>query len=342
MKIKTATLKKALDAVKPALANKEIIEQTTSFAFVDGNVLAYNDEISITAPIEDIGFTGVIKADELYKYVSKLKEETIDLTITDTEIQMKAGRSKSGFALTTEILLPLNEEISEKGKWKKLPENFATACKFAAASASTDMSDQKLTCVHFDKKGVIEASNNHRLVIWYFKKDFPFDSTLIPATSIKEVVRLQPTQISEGNGWIHLKNEQGIILSCRIVAEQYMDVRGIVKQIGRTKPITFPDELLPVLAKAEIFGNEQKTDGSVTLTFSEGKIMVTSESLTAWFKEPVAYDGYEEFSFSITPYLLTDILKETKEGAINKNMLVFKNENWMYVTSLRTYEENEE
>ena len=46
MKIETSKFKTALDVVKPALASKEIIEQTTSFAFINGTVVAYNDEIN--------------------------------------------------------------------------------------------------------------------------------------------------------------------------------------------------------------------------------------------------------------------------------------------------------
>jgi hypothetical protein len=339
MKIETDVFKNALNTAKPALANKEIIEQTTSFSFIDGNVVTYNDEICITTPLPGIEINGVIKAEELYKFINKVKEKEFDINITENEIVMKAGRAKVGFALNSNILLPLSETLQGVSKkWKPLHEKFLQACKFASASASTDMSDQKLTCVHITSEGVIEASNNYRMVIWDLQTSLPIKTTLIPATSIREVVRLQPTKVREGDGWIHFMNGQGTTISCRTFDEVFVDTKAIMKTIGKTKKITFPEGILPILEKAEIFSQDQKTDGSVTLDFKDGKLTVKSESATAWFKETIAFDGDDEFSFSITPYLLKDILKETNVCSINKNVLKFEAQ-FIYITSLRTYSE---
>ena len=51
MKINRLILQKALETVKPGLANKEMIEQATSFAFMKDKVVTYNDEISISYQI---------------------------------------------------------------------------------------------------------------------------------------------------------------------------------------------------------------------------------------------------------------------------------------------------
>jgi DNA polymerase III sliding clamp (beta) subunit (PCNA family) len=336
MKIETSKFKKALDIVKPALAGKEIIEQTTSFAFIEGNVVTYNDEICITQPLEGVAIDGVIKAEELYKFLTKVKEKEFDINVTDSEVVMKAGRAKVGFALNKEILLPLGEEISEKGDWKDLPSTFLQACKFAVASASTDMSDPKLTCIHIVKTGVIEATNNYRLVIWTLGTAIPIPTTLIPATSIREVIKIQPTKVSKGNGWVHFKNESGTVISCRVFDEKFVNTSAIMKDIGKVKKMVFPDGLLQILEKAEVFTQEQKTDGSVTIEIKDGKLTVKSESTTAWFKEALPYDGEEQFAFSITPYLLKDILKQTNECSYNKNVLKFEGEQWLYVTGLRS------
>jgi DNA polymerase III sliding clamp (beta) subunit (PCNA family) len=334
MKIETTKFKNALSIVKPALASKEIIEQTTSFAFVDNKVITYNDEICIVHPFENLEIEGVIQADELYKFLGKVKEKEFDVTVSDSEIVMKAGRSKVGFALNKEILLPLNEEIAEKSKWRKLPEDFARACKFAVASASVDMSDEKLTCVHFNKSRV-EATNNYRLVVWNFSEELPMPVTLIPASSIKEVLKLKPTKVATGKGWIHFENTEKTVISCRLVSETFVDTESVIKSIKRGKKITFPDGLVSILDKAEVFSQEQKTDNSVAISIQNGKLLVKSESLTAWFKETIACETEEDFSFDIAPYLLKDILKETTTCTISGNALLFKSENWVYLTALK-------
>ena len=48
MKINKKELQEALERVKPGLASRELIEQSTSFAFMRDRVVTYNDEISIS------------------------------------------------------------------------------------------------------------------------------------------------------------------------------------------------------------------------------------------------------------------------------------------------------
>ena len=93
MKINKETLKQALEIVKPGLANKEIMEQSTSFAFIDDKVVTYNDEICISHPVPDIGIKGVIKAEEMYNFLGKVKTEEITVTQEENEIVLKSGRA---------------------------------------------------------------------------------------------------------------------------------------------------------------------------------------------------------------------------------------------------------
>ena len=65
--IKRAELKEALETVKPGLASKEIIEQSTSFAFMGDKVVTYNNKISMSHPVKGLDITGAVKADEMYQ-----------------------------------------------------------------------------------------------------------------------------------------------------------------------------------------------------------------------------------------------------------------------------------
>ena len=86
MKINKSELLKALNIVKPGLASKDMLEQTTSFAFLNGRVITYNDELSLSCPLKEIEFEGAIQAAELYAFVSKIKKEEIDLEKKENEI----------------------------------------------------------------------------------------------------------------------------------------------------------------------------------------------------------------------------------------------------------------
>jgi hypothetical protein len=52
MKIQKTNLIQALEKVRPGLSAKEAILQSTSFAFLNGCVVTYNDEISLSHPVE--------------------------------------------------------------------------------------------------------------------------------------------------------------------------------------------------------------------------------------------------------------------------------------------------
>lgn len=344
MEIKKEELRNALSIVKPGLASKEIIEQTTSFVFVKDILVTYNDEICITHPI-NLGITGAIKADEMYNFLSKVKTDTINVEITKSEIVMKAGRAKVGFSLKSEILLPINEEMAEKEDWKNLPKNFIKASKFAAACASDNMSNAKLTCVNYDKgTGKVSATDNYRVVQWDLRKKLPFKTTLIPATSVREVIKIKPKFVAQGNGWVHFKNEEGTTISCRVFNEKFVDIEAIINvEMEEGLLFTFPDKFTEILERAEIFTKSQAKDNEESIdVIMDGKLLkVECASLTAWFKESIPVKGYkgQEFSFKITPYLLKDILKETNVCMVHEHLLKFESGDWTYLSTLRT--ENE-
>ena len=83
--MKKNDLVEALEVVKPGLANKDLIEQTTSFAFINGNVVTYNDEISISSPIEDLE----IETEDGDIYSTTLKYEAMECIKSMDRVKQK-------------------------------------------------------------------------------------------------------------------------------------------------------------------------------------------------------------------------------------------------------------
>jgi hypothetical protein len=338
MIIKVSEMKRALEIVKPGLANKEIIEQTTSFAFMNGRVVTYNDEISISHPVKGLEFEGAILADEFYKFLTKVKTEDIDIDlVTNEQIVMKSGRSKVGLTIQTEITLPIDEELKHGKKWTSIPDNFMEGLQFACQSCSSDMTNPKLTCVHINEAGFIEGTDNYRICKYTLDKELPIETTLIPATAIIVVIKINPTKMAQGKGWFHFKTKEGTIISCRTFKEEYVNLAPFLKNKKTGTVITFPDTIFEVLDKAQVFAQRKSSiDESISIFVKSKVLTVKSESATGWFEEkvPFKYLG-DEFNFNITPYLLKDILKQNKKCYISKNELRFQGENWIYLTALR-------
>lgn len=336
MKIKTSELKKALEIVKPGLATLEVIDQSTSFAFINGNVVTFNNEISVVHPV-NLDIVGAVKADLLYKYLGKIKTEEVEITTTESELIVKSGRATSGFAFIPEVTLPLDEEIKEMGKWKKLPENFLPYLKAAALSCAKDMAEPKLTCVHVN--GVfIESTDNFRLSQYTLKEAVPVDKFLIPASSVSVVVSNSPTKIAIGNGWVHFKNKDNTVVSCRVFADAYMETAPFIKNARKGVKMELPDNMKEVIERAMVFIEKQNViDEELTLDITKKSINVSCESDTSWFKESIKHKGEHEFSISVAPSLLKNIIGRTNVCYVleEKHILYFKENDWVYITMLK-------
>lgn len=333
MKILKANLQKALEIVKPGLAAKEIIEQSTSFAFADNLVVTYNDHVCISHPIEGVsGLNGAIKADSLYSFLSKIKKDEIDLEVTENEMILKSGKAKAGMTFQSEVKLPI-DSIGEHGKWAVLPEDFWKYMKFAMGSCSRDMSQPKLTCVHVNKAGIIESSDNFRMTRCQLQP-FKFNTFLIPANSVEILVKLTPVKIAEGKGWIHFMNEERTMISCRIYendtfpdSSKYLNIKG--------QSLTFPNTIIAALDRASVFcKRDHLLDEQVFIKIENKKFTLRAESESGWFEETlnINYDK-TPINFVIIPYLLKDILSETLTCTIGENQLKFAKDNWIYITA---------
>jgi len=332
--MKKTDILEALTIVKPGLSNKEIIEQASSFAFINGNIVTYNDEISIQHPIEGLNFEGAIKAEILYGLLSKVKSEDIEMKVNGNELSVVAGRTKAGIAFQEKVVLPL-DEITEKTKWKSLPKDFCKFMSFAAGACSGDMSTPVLTCIHVTKEGYFLSSDNYKILQVKLSGPMPVESFLIPANSSMIVAKLNPTKISMGPGWVHFKTAAGTIISCRIFEDKYPDIVKVLETKG-TK-VSFPSSLKSTLDRAGVFSKRDHIfDEMVELTLTDKKLLVKATSDQGWFEETLKM-GYEgvPITLFITPYLLKDILAQTSDCIIAKNKLKFESPDWAYVSALK-------
>ena len=335
MKIKKSDLISALEKVRPGLSSKELIQQSTSFCFLEGNVVTYNDEISISHPVAGLEITGAVQATELYQLLKKLKQDELELTVTENEIQLTSGKTKAGLTLQTEIKLPLSE-VERKSKWKTLPENFKDALRFAVSSCSKDMSKPVLTCVHVNQEGFIEGCDNYRVARWTLEAEFPTGTFLIPQSSVLELLKLDPVKVALDGGWVHFITEDKTTMSCRVIDDHFPDTSKLLKQSG--SEISLPEGIGKILDRAMIFAKrDSMMDEDVVIHVLESLVRIESKSETGWFKEEVENIGYvgEDLKFDVTPSLLKNILSETSVFEHCGNRLKFSGTNWVYVVVLR-------
>jgi len=334
MKIKTQELVEALEIVKPGLARKEVIEQTTSFAFLNGKIVTYNDEFSISHPLDGVEFEGAILAENLYQLLKKMKMEEIEVDVDNSNIVFQAGRIKAGLVMQSEIKLPL-EEIEKPKDWVSLPKDFSKFIALSVTSCSKDMSKPVLTAIHVNKEGYMEASDSYRITRCQFDGELQdIETFLLPATSAVEVMKINPTEISQSESWVHFRNEIGTIFSCRILEGDYPNASRVLNTSGRK--IVFPKRLRESMERANIFAKRDHIlEESVRMEFKKKSLIVSADSPNGWYEERlnIRYDG-DEFTIIISPFLLKGILEEINECEVSDRFIKFEGENWIYVAAL--------
>jgi hypothetical protein len=334
MIINKKQLQDALEIVKPGLANKELIEQSTSFAFIKGRVVTYNDEISISHPVTGLELEGAIEAENLYKFLSKIKTDELDLTINGNEVLLTSGKAKAGLILQSEIKLPL-KETSDKKDWKSLPEKFVKQLNFSMIAFTRGISRGVLICAHVNKTGFIESSDGYRVIHCELGEQMPTETFLIPVSSATEMIRLNPTQVAEGKGWIHFKTEEGTVMSCRLFSEDEFPDSSTFIAIKGTR-LVLPEMTSEVLERAMVFSKrDHLIEESVDITIKNNRLKIEAKSDTGWFEEEINFRSEHTLTFSITPYLLVNILEQTRECELTEDKIKFQGEDWIYISRLR-------
>jgi len=163
----------------------------------------------------------------------------------------------------------------------------------------------------------------------------PVKTFLLPQTSAIIVERLEPTQIAEGNGWIHFKTEQGTIISCRIFEDKFPNCNIFLNVEG--EKLIFPKETIEMIDKAEIFTKRDYIlDESININIKNNVLIIKSKSETGWCETTKKLkEKIKDINFAIIPYLLKTILKENNNCIINNKMISFTGNAWQYVSMLK-------
>ncbi len=314
-KINRIKLQEALTIVKPGLSNKDILEQATSFAFLDGRVVTYNDEISISHPVKGVDFKGTVKAEELYGLLSRLSKDQIEVEQDEDEIRILCGRVKAGLQFEKEIKLPLMKLPKE---WEELknPDQFNYFMSLAMQTCSLDMSRPILTCVCVNSDGSILGSDGYRIVRCQGHGS-PVEDFLVPATSVYQLVKTKPTLIQLEKSWVHFKNKQGTVFSCRRVNDSYLEPEKIdgILEVTKKEEIIFPAKIEAMLDRGKQFAKQSFAfDETLEIQIKDGKIRMKalSNETKSWIKEKATIKSKASITFKITPALFEDILKYTR------------------------------
>ena len=319
-----------LNLVKAGLSPRELIEQSSCLVFSDGWVFTFNDEIACRKKV-DLPITGAVQATPLFAILEKLDDT--DLKVRENEKGELEFRGKGkGFAVTRdkEIFLPI-DRVEMPEKWKTLPKEFTEAVSLVQHCVSTDESKFLLSCIHI-APNFIESCDNLQILRYEVETSMK-DDVLVRGTSLAHISSLAMDKVCLTESWIHFKNQQGLIFSCRRFEENYPNLDKVLAFKGHA--IVIPKGLAEASARAAVFAADKAGEPLLKVSLKDERVRITGEGLTGWYKEvkKVTYKG-PPMEFMIAPELLKHISEKYSDAQLTEDKLKVEGERWKYCTVL--------
>lgn len=334
MKINRKELVEKLETVLSGLASTENIIQSSCFVFKGGRVFTYNEEIFCSMPC-DIGVDGAIPSSPLLTLLSKMKEESVEISSKKKRLLIKGENKASGIRYETKIELPIDQVLVPK-KWQPVGEDFIRALDLAYHCCSTSDLHDGLRCVHITQKFVESCDNVQACRV---SGRFPLSSeAFVRQEAAMYVSDLKPSKFAEDSNWLHFKLDNGCVISCRRWEFKYPDLKKLFEFKGST--IKIPSGLSEAAQRATIFSGEDTSVVSqevVNISLKKGKITVSGRGESGWYRETnkVKYSG-PDLDFAIVPDILKKIAKDHTTASIGDGRLAIDGDSWRLIFCLIT------
>jgi len=295
MKIAGDVLRKRLMEVAPGLDEKELVVQSSKFAFQDGRVFTFNDEITCSAE-SPFGseVEGVIPSRPLLELLGKLKEGSPVIAVTKGNVlELRIGKKeKAKFTTEAEVVLPLDSiETPEEDDWRALPDGFMEALGVVLKSTSSDDSNFQLICVHFHPE-YLESCDNLQMLRWGIETGVS-ESYLVKGKPLAKVLNTGVTEMAETAAWIHFRKAgDSFVISVRRWMEEYRSKDKILECDG--EQVILPEGLADASFRAEIFSGGNPEDArDMQIDLKKGSMRMRGQGAEGLYEKVVdmEYDG---------------------------------------------------
>jgi len=314
--IKQNKLKQILTILKPG-TNKAISVQAGCVNFRSDTVTTESPFFSVSCPLKS-GITGSFSLVDFLKIVGQIKASSkIQLTKTPKTLKLVVveGKKKLQFALKAQWESPASTlPVPKSGEWNDIPNGFndGLANTFPVTKKSATPSNH-MHCVHITPK-YFAATDGGRVVMRAVKNHFK-KPVILPANSIKELLKINPVSYAQKCPHLFFRNASGVIYCLSEFLDEFPTIDHLFK-IELGPEITVDDALLEVVKTADSM-NAQR----IELRFTKTEVALLAMTQSGPFKgtSPIEYAG-PDFSIKIRPDFMLDGLRYSNILKFSKDM----------------------
>ncbi len=277
------------------------------------------------------GVVGAVPSGPLLSLLSKLSEDDLDIDITEQEFLVKGKGRRASIRMEVEIAQSMSS-VDMPEEWTDLHPDFAEAVDITQACASREDSSFVRTCIHVATDR-LESCDNAQMA--YYPIDTGLEeSCLIRRTALVPMIGLGMTEIGVTRAWMHFRNPDGLVMSCRKWVEDFEDLSEVLV-VENGEPATLPPGLADAVGKAEIFSAESIDSNQVRIELRKNKLKIRGEGAAGWYEErkDIQYDG-QPLVFQISPKLLIEITNRTNECVVAPGRLKIDAGKFTYIVCL--------
>lgn len=316
--------------------NDNMTEQSTCVALRGAAFFTYNDEVACRCPSGlDRGITGAVPLEPLIKLLNRVTEEHVRVEAADGVLRVRSRRKVTELAMEAEILLPVDSpQVKPPKKWSPLPPDFCEAVGVVERCASRNEASFNFACVHLHPE-FLEASDDRQFCRWRRATGVGRPS-LVRRSSIRHIVRLAMTEVAETDEWVHFRNEQGLVYSCRRFDQEFPDFTKVIRDSEGGEPATLPKGFRDAVERARIFSSDTAGDDLVRVELAPGKIRVVGQGVRGRHREyddSVVYGG-PAVAFYVAPDTLVYLLDRYKEVTVNAGFVRADAGPYVYINCL--------
>lgn len=342
MIIQVKDLLNALNQVKPALAQKELVPEMTSYIFDGEMVSTYDDQISISFPFET-EFPFSVKGTDFHSIISKLNpDKPVTITKDENEVKVKQGGRVAKFAQNDEKALePYLDSLFEamNAEFDELPKDFVTGLSMCYPCASGDASTGILACVLITGRRIISSD---RIRIGMFELDSDIDSQIIiKASAAQKLVHFDVTHYHISDSWVHFMCENNSVFSARLIEpeDDFPDFEYLIKETAKSKTkVPLPEKIKNIIDFTSIMSEDEVYYKKAHFTVKEDKINIRCESkgrgsASASIKLKKAVSK-KVLKFTINPTFLLYAVGLTKTLKFTEDKVLLQAGNFNYLLAL--------
>ncbi len=333
--VKRIELLGVLNKLRPGLAKRGIVEQSTHFMFLGKDVATFSDQIAIIHPFEtDFPFS--VKGEEFYKLISGITEDELEFSIKDDKLSIQSKTTKAGMSTIVDdkdrvdrLVTNLKKEMKD---WTEVPKDLLAGLYLAMFSAAKDLSQGTLSCVYVNGKDIL--SSDSLRASWYEMTE-EVEPFLIPAKDVNEIVKFTDIEsMCQSENWVHFQTKGRVTFSVRKILGVFKDLKKKFDVEGDS--ITLPPTLKEVIDSI-IFLSEGDIEVNkiISMGIDKNKIICKAEKETGWVEKTVdfKYKG-KPLQFLINPIFLSQILSKTTEMTLTENIALFSTDNFAHIVAL--------